>query len=281
MPPGMPPAVNVLSPSARLNPKETRGVGLARRWVAAPRMPHAGADGVIRYLYGATLATVVCAPLQVCDLSLQPGEVVNNINAGDKVQWSITPGISGSPEGTITHLLIKPVDAGLVSSMTILTNKRSYAVKLVSTQSQWMPHIGWTYPDDQQQAWGAYQQAMGTGAAFGSGVMATSSAGIGGGAVSFYAIACEGSPSWTPRRAWTDGTKMWVEFPGPLNAGAPAFVGLGNDGGWFSKPSTQVVNYRPMPGNRYMADAALDRAALISGVGGSEQRCTLRRERAR
>ena len=79
----------------------------------------------------------------------------------------------------------------------------------------------------------------------------------------------------------TDGTKTWVEFPGPLHSGAPAFVGLGNDGGWFNKPSTQVVNYRPMPGNRYMADAVLNRAALIAGVGGDEQRCTLQREAAR
>jgi type IV secretion system protein VirB9 len=36
------------------------------------------------------------------------------------------------------------------------------------------------------------------------------------------------------------------------------------------------VNYRVM-GNRYVVDAALDRAALISGVGGDQQRVVITR----
>lgn len=287
IPPGMPPGVRVLSPSAPLTVKERRGVALAARWAGARYMPQPGADGVVRFPYGATLPTVVCAPLQVCDIRLQPGEVVNNINAGDKVRWSIMPGLSGSPEGQVTHLLVKPVDAGLVSSVTVLTDRRAYSIKLVSTQAQWMPHVGFTYPDEQQQAWGAYQQAVGVGAAYGGGAGAGgfgAPGGLsapGGGSLSFYDIRCDGSPTWTPRRAWTDGVKTYVEFAGPLNSGAPAFVGLGSGGGWFSRPPVQVVNYRPVPGNRYVADAALDRAALIAGVGGDEQRCTLTREARR
>ncbi len=279
IPPGMPPALRVLSPSARLNVKEARGVGLARRWAGARYMPQAGADGVVRFAYGATLPTVVCAPLQVCDLRLQPGEVVNNINAGDKIRWSIMPGISGSPEGNITHLLIKPSDAGLVSSMTVLTDRRSYSIKLVSTQSRWMPHVGFSYPDDQQRAWAGYQQTVGAAAAYGGAGGGYGATVQSTGAISFFEVECKGSPYWHPRRAWTDGTKTYVEFPSALTSGAVAFVGLANDGGWFNRPSTQVINYRPMPGNRYMADGALERAALI-GAGG-EQRCTLTREARR
>ena len=54
-------------------------------------MPHAGEDGYDRFLFGATLPTVVCAPLQGCNLALQPGEIVNNVNLGDSVRWKITP----------------------------------------------------------------------------------------------------------------------------------------------------------------------------------------------
>lgn len=279
IPPGMPPPLRVLAPSASLNPKEVRGVVQARRWANARYMPRAGADGVVRFIYGATLPTVVCAPLQVCDLRLQPGEVVNNINVGDKMRWSVMPGVSGSPEGQITHLIVKPHDAGLVSSMTVLTDRRSYSVKLVSTESQWMPHVGFTYPDDQQRAWAGYQQTVGVAAAYGGNGGGHGSAAQSPGALAFFEVECQGSPYWHPRRAWTDGTKTYVEFPSALTSGAVAFVGLANNGGWFSKPSTQVVNYRPMPGNRYMADGALERAALI-GAGG-EQRCTLTREARR
>ena len=121
-------------------------------------MPQRGEDGVVRFLYGATLPTVVCAPLQVCDLALQPGEIVNNVNVGDKVRWNVSPGLSGSAGGQVTHLIIKPTDAGLVSSMAIETNRRTYAIKLVSTQHEWMPLVAFNYPDDMQRQWRAYQQ---------------------------------------------------------------------------------------------------------------------------
>ena len=165
VPSAMPPPIRLLSPSAPLNAKEQRAVALARRWANRSEMPQPGEDGVIRFLYGATLPTVVCAPLQVCDLALQPGEIVNNVNIGDKVRWNVSPGMSGSAAGQITHLIIKPTDAGLMSSMTIETNRRTYAVKLVSTQTEWMPLVAFTYPDEAQREWSAYQQRASWGAA--------------------------------------------------------------------------------------------------------------------
>ena len=165
VPSTMPPPIRLLSPSAPLNPKEQRAVAMARRWANRPDMPQPGEDGVIRFLYGATLPTVVCAPLQVCDLALQPGEIVNNVNIGDKVRWNVSPGMSGSAAGQITHLIIKPTDAGLMSSMTVETNRRTYAVKLVSTQTEWMPLVAFTYPDEAQREWSAYQQRASWGAA--------------------------------------------------------------------------------------------------------------------
>src|SRR6185312_10578148 len=158
VPTTMPPPIRLVSPSAPLNAKEKQAVALSRRWANRRAMPHAGEDGVVRFLYGATLPTVVCAPLQVCDLALQPGEIVNNVNVGDKVRWNVAPGLSGSPAGQVTHLIIKPADAGLVSSMTVETNRRTYAIKLVSTQRSWMPLIAFNYPDDTQRQWSAYQQ---------------------------------------------------------------------------------------------------------------------------
>lgn len=96
VPATMPPPVHLLSPSAPLDAKEQHAVALARTWKARRVMPHPGPDGVIRFLYGATLPSIVCAPLQTCDLALQPGEIVNNIDVGDKVRWRITPAISGA-----------------------------------------------------------------------------------------------------------------------------------------------------------------------------------------
>jgi P-type conjugative transfer protein TrbG len=270
VPPGMPPAIPLISSAvAPLNPKERHAVALSRRWANRNEMPHAGEDGYVRFLYGATLPTVVCAPLQVCNLALQPGEIVNNINLGDSVRWKITPSLSGSGGVQTTHLIIKPTDAGLMSSLDVETNKRTYAIKLVSTQASWMPLVAFNYPEDAQDQWQAYHQAVG---------YASSSEAIAGGSVnasnlSFYCIS--GSPSWAPVRAYSDGAKTYIEFAHALNfQAAPALTALANDGSWFTSPSKLMINYR-VQGDRYVVDAVLDRAALISGVGGGQERVTL------
>jgi type IV secretion system protein VirB9 len=274
VPSTMPPPISLVSPTvAPLNSKERAGVALSRRWANRNAMPHAGEDGYVRFLYGATLPTVVCAPLQVCNLALQPGEVVNNVNVGDSVRWKITPSISGVGSAQTTHLIIKPTDAGLVSSLDIETNRRTYAVKLVSTQSSWMPLVAFNYPDDAQAQWQSYRQTVAFGAA-----ATTLSTGENVANLQFLCIGGSGA-SWSPIRAYTDGAKTYIDFPSSLSfQAAPALVALANDGSWFSRPSAQIVNYRVM-GNRYVVDAALERAALISGVGGDQQRVEIYRGR--
>lgn len=270
-PAGMPPSIPLVSPSTvPLNAKEKAAVALSHRWANRNAMPHAGEDGYVRFLYGATLPTVVCAPLQVCNLSLQPGEIVNNVNLGDSVRWKVTPSLSGTAGAQTTHLIIKPTDAGLVSSLDIETNRRTYAVKLVSTQASWMPLVAFNYPDDAQTQWQAYRQKVGFGTA---GTMLPTGENI----ANLQFLCISGGASWAPIRAYTDGMKTYIEFPGSISyQAAPALVALANDGTWFSRASTQVVNYRVM-GNRYVVDAALDRAALISGVGGDQQRVEITR----
>jgi type IV secretion system protein TrbG len=274
-PTAMPPPVQLVSPSAPLNAKERTAVSLVRRWANRNEMPHAGEDGVVRFMYGATLPTVVCAPLQVCDLALQPGEIVNNVNVGDKVRWNVSPGMSGSPAGQVTHLIIKPTDAGLVSSMTIETNRRTYAIKLVSTQHSWMPLIAFDYPDDVQRQWSAYQQNVAWGAA-----ASTLPTGENVANLDFGFRLSGDNPAWRPLRVYTDGAKTYIQFPHAMAFGsAPALVGLDNDGGWFSGPSQQMVNYR-IAGDRYVVDQVLDRAELVSGVGSGQTRVTITRDGA-
>jgi P-type conjugative transfer protein TrbG len=274
VPAGMPPTIPLVSPSrVPLNTKERAAVALSRRWANRNEMPHAGEDGYVRFLFGAALPTIVCAPLQVCDLALQPGEIVNNVNLGDKVRWVVTPAVSGNGGPQITHLIIKPIDAGLVSSLDIETDRRTYAIKLVSTQSSWMPLVAFNYPDDVQAQWRTYQQT----AAFGASAT-TLPTGENVANLQFLCIS-GGGPSWSPIRAYTDGAKTYIEFPSSIRSqAAPALVALANDGSWFSAPSAQIVNYRVM-GNRYVVDAALDRAALISGVGRGQQRVVISRGR--
>ncbi len=108
-----PPPVQLLSPSAPLNRKSKISVNLVHQWQEKNVKPTMGARGEVRFIYGATEDTVVCAPLRLCDIALQPGEIVQNVNLGDPLMWSCPPAISGAGAAEITHLMCKPIDAGL------------------------------------------------------------------------------------------------------------------------------------------------------------------------
>ena len=85
-----------------LSPQEKAGLAIGQRWRTASATgikPVAGGDGSVQFLFGATQPSVVCAVLQVCDIELQPGEIISNFNAGDQVRWRIEPARSGSPQG--------------------------------------------------------------------------------------------------------------------------------------------------------------------------------------
>jgi type IV secretion system protein VirB9 len=196
-----PPTVQMLSPSAPLNRKSQISVGLVRQWRERNIKPTMGARGEVRFIYGATEDTVVCAPLRLCDIALQPGEIVQNINLGDPVLWSCPPAISGSGLAEVTHLMCKPSDAGLETSLAIQTSRRSYSINLVSTRKNYMPMVSWSYPEDQATAWAAYQTR-------------------GGG--THQQIPAEGyihyqlsgdSPTWKPVVAYSDGKSTYINFP--------------------------------------------------------------------
>jgi type IV secretion system protein TrbG len=271
-----PPPVQLVSPSAPLDAKEQRAVALARRWRNRREMPQRDEDGVVRFLFGATLPTIVCAPLQICNLALQPGEVVHDVQVGDSVRWKISPSVSGSGSDQTTHLIIKPVDAGLVSSLDVATNRRTYAIKLVSTQREWMPLVAFNYPDDMQRQWSAYRQTVAFGAAANTLPTGENTANL-----DFGFQLSGDDPGWKPLRVYTDGAKTYIEFPRSISfTSAPTLVALDNTGGWFSSGGPQMVNYR-MLGNRYVVDRVLDRAELISGVGSGQTRVVITREGAR
>ena len=146
-----PPRVPLFSgPDARLTPKEQKGVAFGRDWAGNRDMAARGEFSERRrvFVFGSTLPTIVCAPLFVCDLALEPGEGVNDLNVGDNVRWKITPASEGAGESLITHVIIKPTDVGLITNLVLTTNRRTYTIKLVSREKDWMPKVSFDYPDE-------------------------------------------------------------------------------------------------------------------------------------
>lgn len=269
------PPLQLLSPdSVKLDAKEAEGLRLATKWKANPDKPRTGADGSVVYLFGATLPTLVCSPLQVCTIMLQPGEVVTDkVFPGDKARWKVTPGTMGSPDGEVTLVVVKPTDAGLETNLTIPTNRRVYSIKLVSTQNRWMPFLSFDYPDEMDRLWAEYRDKRAK-----TTYNNTMPTGQNLANLDFGFKIGGDSPSWKPVRVYTDGAKTYIQFASAAFGGeAPALVAIGNDGGLFSSPSKKLVNYRAI-GDRYVVDKVLDKAALIQGVGSDQTEVTITRE---
>ena len=108
-----------------LNTQQAAGVGITRQWEdksyeAMVLVP--GQDGSIQFHYGQSLPTIVCAILQVTDVELQPGEIVNEVKLGDTERWAVEPAVSGDAT-KIEHLIIKPKDIGLQTSLVVTDRK--------------------------------------------------------------------------------------------------------------------------------------------------------------
>jgi len=258
-----------------LTPQEKAAVAIAKRWRGAGATgmkPVAGPDGSIRYLFGAQQPSIVCAVLQVCDVELQVGEQVNSIQLGDTARWTIEPAISGTGAAEVQHLIIKPMDVGLETSLVVTTNRRTYHLRLRSHRTEFMPRVAFTYPDEAVAKWDAMKSREGRDKR----ERTIAQTGEYLGDLSFaYDVA--GSAPWKPVRVYNDGVKTIIQMPAAMaHTEAPTLLVVRRDGGVFTEAETVMVNYR-VQGDRYIVDSVFDKALLIAGVGSSQERVTITR----
>lgn len=103
--------------------------------------------GLVTFAYGSGIPTVVCALLELTDLTFEKGESILSVQLGDSVRWNIESAISGSANDSVEHLIVKPLEAGLKTSMLITTDRRTYHIRLKSTEADFMPTVVFSYPN--------------------------------------------------------------------------------------------------------------------------------------
>jgi type IV secretion system protein VirB9 len=234
--------------------------------------PVPGPDGSIRLLFGAAQPSIVCAVLQVCDIQLQPGEQVNSIHLGDTVRWTVEPAITGIGPTEVQHLIIKPMDVGLETSLIVATNRRTYHFRLRSHRTEFMPVVVFTYTEDAVAKWEAiktrdvkerHERTMPTTGEY-------------LGDLSFdYTVS--GKAAWKPVRVYNDGVKTIIQMPSSMaQTEAPTLLVLRKDGGASADEETVMVNYR-VQGDRYIVDSVFEKAILIAGVGSGQVLVTIQK----
>ncbi|MCF1436873.1 MULTISPECIES: P-type conjugative transfer protein TrbG [Rhizobium/Agrobacterium group] len=240
---------------------EAKGMGISTQWRGSRGLVTKGADGKVIFLYGEVQPSVVCSPLQVCDIELQGGEVVRDVLVGDTVRWKVEPATSGAAGGQAIHLIVKPSEPGLVTSMVVTTSRRTYHIQLKSQPTQYMARVGFEYPEDVSTKLADVNARLEASTIPGAGVPAEQLN---------FSYSVSGSAGWRPTRVYSDGLKTYIQFPRSIS-GQDAPVLFVTSGG-----ENRIVNYR-MKGNMMVVDYHVDRAVLVSGVGWKQEKITIRR----
>jgi type IV secretion system protein TrbG len=239
--------------------QEVKGTTISRQWRGSSGMVTTGADGKVIFLFGETQPSVVCSPLQVCDIELQGGEIVRDVLVGDTVRWKIEPATSGAASGQAIHLIVKPSEANLLTSMVVTTSRRTYHIQLRSHPSQYMARVGFDYPEDPSTKLADMNARLEIGG------------GLGGAPDKLdFSYSLRGNAPWKPTRVFSDGAKTYIQFSKSITGRDAPVLFVANGG------QNRIVNYR-MKNATMIVDYVVDRAVLVSGVGWRQQKVSIRR----
>ncbi|WP_303148012.1 P-type conjugative transfer protein TrbG [uncultured Cloacibacillus sp.] len=256
--------------------------------------PTLGRGGAVVYTFGTTMPRILCRPMRVTDIELEPGETVTTPPfVGDSVNWQILPASSGSGANLTMHVMVKPSMPDLATNLIIHTSRRSYHLDLVSSKTQYTPHVAFTYPQQgiSQDVWDAFLSGIETQKAADKANQpyvlpheakaknaktsridntvrpdkpAMPALDYG------YRIIPKGKNiKWLPDAVYTDGAKTYIQFPQNLkNLEAPVFMAVRNG-------QRELVNYRIVGNTTYVIDAIIEKGILLSGSGAYSAKVTI------
>lgn len=224
------PVSDVKSTPPSIDPKARVEQANAEASVAPTRGGYINAIQVWPFTEGA-LYQVYTSPGRVTVISLQPGEELVTVAAGDTVQWIVGDTASGSGASRRVAVMVKPVRAGIKTNLVIITSRRTYLLELTSTPKAWMASVSWQYPKDQMLALQAQAQA--------ADAQTPAATGLSLDQLHFRYVITGDNPPWKPVRAFDDGRHVYIQFPAGIAQGElpPLFV-VGLDG------KGELVNYR-------------------------------------
>lgn len=255
--------------SVKLRVREVEGLQLSEDWQNGYSKPTVGKDGRVVYHYGESTHTIVCSVRNVCDIQLEPGERVTQAPAiGDSVQWIVTPGKTGSGDTETVHIVIKPKNPGLHTSMIVFTDRRAYHFELKSTLDRHMSYVSFVYQEEMAQAW--------------SNIIATkqrdrinSTLEVGGESMLIdnleFDYRIKGRAAWKPVRVFNDDLKTYIQFPKSIRSGdVPVFMSIKNG-------QQEIMNYR-LRGSTLIVDGLVNEGVLITGVGRNQTKVTIKKK---
>lgn len=217
----------------------------------------------VSFPYGHSQPTLTCTVLRACVVELQPGEIVLSRISGDTERWEIVPAPAGA-DGRTALIVVKPRDCDITTNLVLATDRRLYDLTLDSPpckgrttnpQQPYVRHVRFYYPDETVAQW--TKPAEPSPVRIGPDVLSLNFA---------YELRKDRKFPWAPAQVFDDGTRVYIKLPDEAqHAEAPVLFVLDADG------SRTLVNYSVV-GDTYVTDRLFDRAVLVTGVGGKEQK---------
>ena len=267
-------------PAAPLSASAQKALMIADAEKMDSALPEASKDGRVTYVFGAGLPTVVTSPMHISIIELEPGETMTSEPAiGDSVRWEIMPGSSGKGASLEPLVMLKPHAAGLDTNLVITTDKRTYYLRLVSRDVEYMARTAFSYKDDEDAKWAKFVAAERLAKADREAAQVVTP--VGGDAIDNLNFDYEikgGNAVVRPIRVMDDGSKTYITMPDAvLHQDLPALVV--ENPKLKGEKAQEMVNYR-VKGNLYIVDRLFDRAALVIGSGKAVTKVEIARKTA-
>lgn len=203
--------------------------------------PSTGADISFTYHPG-SLYRVYTKTGYITDIQFQAGEEILYVAGGDSERWMMQKAKSGSDEGDLWHLYIKPVESGIETNLVMTTTRRSYQI-LLNSDKWFNPIVKWMYPDE-KKANQLQEERVEKAVKYRK--------------MNFDYTISGKKYSWTPKTVWDNGEKTFIKMPQSMsNSEAPVvFVRSGS--------RLVMVNHRLVDGC-FVIDKLFNQAELHNG----------------
>lgn len=250
-----------------------------RTFLATGAAPQLRSPAAELYPFGHSTPVVRCAPLAVCDIELEPGEVVLDVATGDSSRWIIDQMTSGPAERSSPHVVVKPVDFNLSTNLLIATNRRTYTILLVSPRSEERPEsvarrVAFWYPDDLVRHL-RDAEAVQAAAAARSAEASASVLEVTDPTQLNYRYSVRPHHRAAPLRVLDDGERTYIQLPANASRQeTPALVAIFADG------TSHLLNYR-VRNDWFVVDGTFDRAELLLGSGRRQTKISITNEARR
>lgn len=269
-------------------------IGESLKWQngGSPR-PVLKADGVVKFPFGQYQPTVTCKPLNLCDIELQKGEQIQGILIGDSVRWNdgdqgVPVVYSGEANNLVPHLVLKPSQSGLETTLMITTSKRTYMIKLRSASVGYIVRAGFYYPSEEIVSYGLTKSQITGNNSYQNNASSSNSVIpatptnpdvekplLNVSKLNYKYTLSGGSYDWKPTQVFDDGVSVYIQMPDGISSRSLPGLCVVVD---TDDSKCELVNFR-FNDHFYIVDKLFDKAKLVNGFDSSKEEITISRDK--